>query len=110
MEKRIAKICEQCGHLLSAVYANDEASFMCSSCGRIYPFAPEDTRRYKKVEGSNINMFEKILNNADRNPTLPKVFEDCYKCKKNVIVKQVRVGENMQLINKCTVCKNMWTN
>jgi hypothetical protein len=73
----------------------------------MYQPTVEDTLRYEDVKGANIVASKTILQNMNRDPCNPKVYRNCPTCK-HPLARQVRVGEDMRLINACIKCNNQW--
>jgi DNA-directed RNA polymerase, subunit M/Transcription elongation factor TFIIS len=98
--------CEICSNLLGVDIVNDTLIFICASCQSRYEAQDDDSLRYEEVKGSDIAIFQKILEKIADDPANPKVFRDCKKCKHN-IAKYVRLGEEMKLVYSCVKCKDM---
>ena len=99
--------CSICNNLLSTITTADSFNFKCLNCHEIYKPTDEDTMIYEDTKGTDLVIYKTILQTAGRDPVNPKVYKDCEKCKKN-IVRQVRLGENMRLINTCVNCEYQW--
>jgi DNA-directed RNA polymerase subunit M/transcription elongation factor TFIIS len=99
--------CQICNNLLSVIATSDEFYFKCISCQSIYQPDEKDSLRYENIKGTNLIIYKTILQNAGRDPVNPKVKKNCTTCK-NDIVRQVRLGEDMRLINICTKCGKQW--
>ncbi len=99
--------CKLCNNLLSEVTTADRFYFECDSCKIKYQPEEKDTLRFSEKTGSNLVTFRNLLSTAGKDPVNPKVHRDCPKCK-NSIAKQIRIGENMQLINTCIQCNHQW--
>lgn len=99
--------CQECLNLLSVITTSDELFLKCIKCQKITLTGPKDSLRYEDIKGTNLVIYKTILQNAGKDPVNPKVKKDCKKCK-NDIVKQVRLGSDMRLINICTNCNEQW--
>jgi DNA-directed RNA polymerase subunit M/transcription elongation factor TFIIS len=99
--------CEICSNLLSVITTADTFHFRCMKCKKDYMPVDEDTLRYEQIKGTNLIIYKTILQNADKDPVNPKVENHCNKCGHN-IVRQVRLGNDMRLINVCIKCSNKW--
>jgi DNA-directed RNA polymerase subunit M/transcription elongation factor TFIIS len=99
--------CASCDNLLSIITTSDEFYYKCIKCQKIYQPNNDDILCYEDVKGTNLIIYKTILQNAGQDPVNPKIRKDCIKCK-NTIVKQVRLGEDMRLINVCTSCNEQW--
>jgi len=100
--------CQFCNNLLIPNIRDNALKFECKSCLSIYSSKPEDTLRYEEIKGGNILIYDKILSLAALDPVNPKVEIVCPKCSNN-IAKQVRLGDDMRLINTCLKCNFQWS-
>jgi hypothetical protein len=66
----------------------------------------KDSLVYENVTGTNLIIYKSILHNAGRDPVNPIVFRKC-KCGNNY-ARQVRLGNEMKLINTCIECGDQW--
>lgn len=98
--------CPVCNNLLVVTTTSDDFHFTCMKCRRIEKPAASDTLRYEEVSGTNLIIFKGILLNAGKDPVNPKVKKQC-KCG-NSTVRQVRLGNEMKLVNTCTECNHQW--
>lgn len=99
--------CQICDNLLNVVTTSDEFYYKCINCQQAYKPNNNDSLRYEDIKGTNLIIYKTILQNAGQDPVNPKVYKDCKKCK-NTIAKQVRLGDDLRLINICTNCNNQW--
>lgn len=99
--------CQICENLLSVITTADSFYFKCISCQNIYQPDEKDTLRYENTKGTNLLIYKSILKNAGRDPVNPKVDKTCTSCNNN-IARQVRLGDDMRLINICTKCNKQW--
>ena len=99
--------CQECNNLLSIITTADEFFFKCIKCQKTYTPSDDDSLRYDDVKGTNLIIYKTILQNAGKDPVNPKVRKTCKKCESD-IVKQVRLGEDMRLINVCVKCDTQW--
>ena len=99
--------CKICDNMLSAITTADKFYFKCVRCQVTYEPEPNDTLRYEDIKGTNLLVYKTILKNAGRDPVNPKVRKTCTGCG-NKIAKQVRLGDDMRLINVCTKCGKQW--
>ena len=106
----MVKFCFYCGNLLYAYYENNEQLFfMCNNCHIPYDPDVEDTLRYSRNKNNVTISIKKILNNTIDDPAVVKVYKDCIECD-GKIVKQIRIGDNLDLFNICLKCKKQWLN
>lgn len=98
--------CQICENLLSVVTSVDEFYYKCTSCQQNYKPDANDSLRYEDIKGSNLIIYKTILQNAAKDPVNPKVRKEC-KCG-NDIVTQVRLGDELKLVNTCTKCNKQW--
>ena len=103
----MSNFCRICNNLVTTIYASEELKFKCMSCYTFTPFTDDDSLRYEKSYESNVTIYEKILNNAVKDPASLKARIKCVKCD-NDIVKQVRIGKDLKLFNICTKCETKW--
>jgi DNA-directed RNA polymerase subunit M/transcription elongation factor TFIIS len=103
------RFCEVCNNLLSVIATADAFSYKCIKCQRSYQPSHDDSLRYEDTKGTNLIVYKPILKNAGRDPVNPKVRKTCTKCK-NTVVRQVRLGDDMRLINICAneKCCKQW--
>ena len=99
--------CDKCKNLLNVNTTNGVLTFKCMTCFSIYDSTDDDTLRYEETKGSNIVLFQTILNNSVNDDTVLKSFSKCPKCKHN-ISKDVRLGNELRLIHNCEKCKFQW--
>ena len=99
--------CSICNNILSMISTADNLYFTCNKCQEKYKYSDEDSMIYEDGKDNELLIYNTILQTASDDPVNPKVYRDCTKCNKN-IVKQVRIGENMRLINTCVNCKYQW--
>ncbi len=99
--------CKECSNVLFEITTNSEFYFKCLSCNQIYQPTETDTLRYETDKSSDLIMFKTILQNCGNDPLTPKIKKQCIKCDNNIL-RQVRIGEDMRLINVCTECKHQW--
>jgi DNA-directed RNA polymerase subunit M/transcription elongation factor TFIIS len=98
--------CTKCSNLLTISTTADSFLFVCSKCGTVETTNEKDSLRYEDVTGTDLIIYKAILLNAGQDPVNPKVKKQCtcgYK-----IVKQVRLGRELKLINTCTKCNKQW--
>ena len=100
--------CQTCYNILRSNFINDQLTFKCKSCQRVYASKDNDTLIFEQKKETDVAVFEKISNNAANDPTNKKARIKCVnkKCDNN-IVKQVRINKNL-LINICTKCQKKW--
>jgi hypothetical protein len=91
---------------MNIVTTADTFLFKCNKCETTEEPTDKDSLRYEDVSGTNLVVYKAILLNAGRDPVNPKVKKQC-DCG-NYIVRQVRLGNEMKLINTCTDCNNQW--
>jgi DNA-directed RNA polymerase subunit M/transcription elongation factor TFIIS len=107
----MAKFCISCDNLLVPDFVNEELIFKCVMCNETYPHDDVDTLRYERVKEGDVLIFEKILNNAGKDPVTIKAHVNCINADcSGKIVKQVRVGDDMKLFNVCIICQTQWLN
>lgn len=99
--------CKYCKNLLLVNTIDNVLKFECNSCHSKYDSSAEDSLRYEDTKGGNIMIFNKILQNAGKDPANPKVYKKCSRCQYE-IAKQVRLGDEMKLINTCINCNYQW--
>jgi DNA-directed RNA polymerase subunit M/transcription elongation factor TFIIS len=99
-------LCNICGNLLTNSTSAESFLFICNKCSTTTKPSDKDTLRYEDVTGTDLIVYKAILLNAGQDPVNPKVKKQC-SCGYN-IVKQVRLGREMKLINTCIKCNNQW--
>lgn len=99
--------CSACDNLLTNIATPDSFYFRCNKCQKNYQPSANDTLRYEEIKGSDLQIFRAVLLNANEDPVNPKVYKTCKKCK-HKIAKQVRLGQDMKLVNICIKCKHSW--
>ena len=99
--------CEKCENLLSVITTASKFYFYCISCAQSYPHKEVDTLCLEQIKGTNVSISKTILQHANEDPVGPKIFKKCHKCNYH-IVRQVRLDEDMRLINACVKCNEQW--
>lgn len=99
--------CNKCNNFKTEITTPSLCSFKCEHCNILFDITDEETIRYNKKKEINLMAHTTLLKNAGSDPVNPKVIKKCKKCKNN-IVKQIRIGENMKLINTCVKCGEQW--
>ncbi len=98
--------CDNCHNLLIMVTTADTFNFKCNKCELTKEPNEYDYKVYESVSGTNLDIFRSLLAYAGKDPVNPKVNKKC-KCGNN-IVKQVRLGNEMKLVNTCVKCDKQW--
>lgn len=98
--------CDNCRNLLTMVTTADTFDFKCNKCELIKEPKITDYKVYESLSGTNLDIFRSLLAYAGKDPVNPKVVKKC-KCGNN-IVKQVRLGNEMKLVNTCVKCNKQW--
>lgn len=99
--------CRQCNNLLVEITGPTKCYFKCINCNIFYESNIHDSLRYDNSKDSNLAIYKTILKNAGKDPVNPKIIKKCISCS-NDILKQVRLGEDMRLINTCIACDKQW--
>lgn len=99
--------CQLCNNLLTVITTADEFYFKCGNCQKTYTPNEEDTLRYEDSNNTNLVIYKTILRNAARDPVNPIVKQKCIKCT-GELLKQVRIGDDLRLINICMQCNEQW--
>jgi DNA-directed RNA polymerase subunit M/transcription elongation factor TFIIS len=84
----------------------DDFKYQCEKCQTFENPSEKDTLVHEDVTGTNLVIYKSILHNAGKDPVNPKVMRKC-KCGSNY-AKQVRLGDEMKLINTCVDCGTQW--
>jgi hypothetical protein len=63
--------------------------------------------RYEEIKGANLAVYSTILQTAGKDPCNPKIKKQCISCD-NDILRQVRLGDDMKLVNTCIKCNEQW--
>lgn len=103
----MSQFCTACRNLLVDITTNDEYYRKCLKCHIVYELKDNDSMRLEEVRGANLVMYQTMLQNAGKDQVNPKVKKQCIKCPNNIL-RQARVGVNMQLINICIKCDYKW--
>ena len=104
MEQQL--FCKVCDNIYSIITTNNKLYFKCQKCKTAVEPNVIDTLRYEAKSISRI-IYGTLLKNAGKDPVNPKVIKECPQCK-YTISKQIRVGNDMRLINTCTKCDYQW--
>ena len=96
--------CKICENILTSITTADSFWYKCNKCNQLYDINENDTLVYEESKGTNLNIYKIILDNAAYDPVNPKVMNKCKKCNYEM-AKQVRLGDDMRLINICLKCK-----
>jgi hypothetical protein len=103
----MSQFCTVCENLLVDITTSEEYYRKCLKCHVTYDVTDSDSMRLEDIRGTNLIIYQTILQNAGKDPVNPKVKKQCIKCPNNIL-RQTRVGINMQLINICTKCDFKW--
>ena len=98
--------CPICENLMVIITTADSFQYQCDKCMTIEQPTDKDTLVHENVTGTNLVIYTSILHNAGRDPVNPKVAKQCncgYK-----FSRQVRLGDEMKLINTCIKCNEQW--
>lgn len=98
--------CKNCNNLMIISTTPDSFQNHCVKCQSFEQPSDNDTLVYEEETGTNLITYKAILHRASRDPLNPKVRKEC-KCG-NKLVRQVRLGDEMRLINACIKCNNQW--
>lgn len=98
--------CKICNNLLVDICTADIFKYQCMQCSVIYEPTAEDTLRYDDIKDTNLIIYQTMLQNTNEDPVNNKAYADC-KCGYK-IVSQIRLNENMRIINTCLKCKAQW--
>lgn len=98
--------CSVCRNLMTIATTADAFHYQCGKCMTFEAPSDKDTLVHEDVSGTNLTIYKAILYNAGKDPVNPKVKRTC-KCG-NQFARQVRLGNEMKLINTCTSCGDQW--
>jgi DNA-directed RNA polymerase subunit M/transcription elongation factor TFIIS len=98
--------CSLCHNVYSVISTNDKLYFKCQKCKNTAMPGVLDSLRYEE-KAVSLSVYSTLLQNAGRDPVNPKVERNCPKCK-YTIAKQIRIGNDMRLINTCVKCDHHW--
>lgn len=101
------KFCDQCHNLLTVQITPNEFTFECSKCSITFQPEPSDMMRHESLKTTNLSVYHHVVKTIVDDPVNPKVYKKCPKCGHGV-AKQVRLGNNMRLINGCISCRYKW--
>lgn len=99
--------CKNCSNLLVVSTTVDTFHFKCNKCEQTEEPTAVDTLRLEIVSGTDYTVHKAMLHNAAHDPVNPKVAKICPKCD-HKIVRQVRIGNEMRIINTCISCVHQW--
>lgn len=106
----MTEFCKSCNNLLQPSYMGDELSYICSACNnKRYRSNPKDSLRFERYKDANVMIFEKILNNASRDPATSKEEIKCIdaNCPGDLATKVI-VGNEMRAFYVCITCNTKW--
>ena len=98
--------CAKCENLLATVTTAKTIHFRCMKCSTQSVPTSSGTLLYEYTKGTNLLVYSTILQMAGQDPVCPKVYRKCV-CG-NKLVRQVRLGTDMTLINICIKCNTPW--
>lgn len=98
--------CSVCRNLMTIATTANAFHYQCGKCMTFEAPSDRDTLVHEDVSGTNLTIYKAILYNAGKDPVNPKVRRAC-KCG-NQFARQVRLGNEMKLINTCTACGEQW--
>jgi len=98
------KFCDSCGQILNINVKTDELKFICDTCGITIIGDKED---YKLFSENFIvkNNIEYLLKSVKYNPTLPRKYMDCPKCKKEELIYIIRENNTLKATYVCDKCE-----
>ena len=91
------KICAICKNLL---IFDDNANFVCTSCGNITKMLPEDSMIYNDNKLNEIGQYGHIIQGSHFDPTTKKSITKCDKCNEQFTV--IHLGNNEQTLFLCS--------
>jgi len=98
--------CKICHNLMIISTTVESFIYQCEKCKITETPSAEDTLVYEDVSGTNLVIYNSILANAGRDQVNPKIRRKC-KCGSD-LCRQVRLGDEMKLINTCIKCSDQW--
>lgn len=98
--------CSKCENLLTTITTAESMYFKCVKCGTQTLPVDSGTLLHEYTKGTNLLVYSTILHTAGQDPVCPKVHKTC-KCGYK-LARQVRLGEDMSLINVCIKCNTPW--
>ncbi len=102
----MVKFCDICSKLLVIDTTPTTCRFICTNCNdRVTELTDEDTLLYERNIGQEIYKYGSILRNAGKDQLNKRVELKCSKCS-HAYSRQVRIGEDLRLINVCESCDN----
>jgi len=99
--------CKRCGNLYVMITTASDFRFMCERCMIYEQPKDSDTLLHEEEKGVNLTIYRSILATAADDPVNPKVIKTCPKCSWDR-ARQVRLGEELKLVNTCIKCKHQW--
>lgn len=100
-------LCDICNNLLSNISTPDKLKFKCNKCQILYDPKDNDTMQYEEKNESDISAYKTLILNASKDPVASLDVRQCSNCD-NKLVSQIRLTENMQLMNICIKCNKAW--
>jgi DNA-directed RNA polymerase subunit M/transcription elongation factor TFIIS len=100
-------LCKICQNLLTVITTHDNMFFTCVKCYVNYQPEINDSLLYVEKKGTDLSIYGVMLKYAGKDPVNPKIRKDCIACD-NKILRQVRLGNDMKLINICIKCDKKW--
>jgi len=94
------KICTICRNLL---LFDDNANFVCTSCGNITKMLPEDSMIYNDNKLNEVEQYGLITKGSPYDPTTKKSIEKCRNCGDHFTI--AHLGVNEQTVFLCTCGK-----
>jgi len=98
--------CKICSNLMNVSTTYNTFLFKCNKCENVETPNEYDNLRYESVTGTNLVVYKSILLNAGKDSVNPKVKKIC-ECGNNIVT-QVRLGNELKLINTCIKCNKQW--
>jgi DNA-directed RNA polymerase subunit M/transcription elongation factor TFIIS len=103
----MSNFCEVCNNVLDMNTRPDSLVYHCIPCSKSYELKAKDTLLYDNNKNTDTTIHRNILHSAGRDPTNQRVYKTCDKCN-NTVATQIRIGDNMVLVNTCVKCGNQW--
>jgi len=98
--------CSDCSNLLTVNSTADNLYNICIQCQKRFEIAPVNTLRFEETRGDDLAIYKTLFQYMAKDQTNPIVKKDC-KCGHH-LVRQMRMGTDMRLINACMKCGDKW--
>ena len=102
------KFCNTCGQILKIDVSSDKLYFKCNNCDIKLEGKEDDYVLYTE-QFTVKNNIQNLLSSVKYNPTIPRKYMNCPKCKKEELIFIIRENDTLKATYVCNKCENYFT-